>query len=101
MNRNKLNGDKKMFDLTEKEIALVRTFNDAFNYDCAEDEINDNATAIDLKDFVRSTGMPELTVRGVIGSLCTKGLLAADCFDVAGILHITTEGILAHYDIAA
>jgi hypothetical protein len=51
-----------MFDLTEKEIALVRTFNDAFNYDCAEDEINDNATAIDLKDFVRSTGMPELTV---------------------------------------
>ena len=90
-----------MFDLTEKEIALVRTFKDAFNYECAEDEIDDNATAIDLKDFVRLTGMPELTVRGVIGSLCTKGLLAADCFDVAGILHITTEGILAHYDIAA
>ena len=88
-----------MTKLTPNEIALIKTFNYAFNYDCAEDEISDNATALYLNDLVSWTGMPMLTVRGVIGSLCEKGILAAGCFEVKGHLHIPTKGILAYYEM--
>jgi len=88
-----------MSTYTEKELQVIDVLYVAFNYGTADAEIDDNASAISVKEIAQVSGLGVATVKGVTGSLCKKGLLEPWDDDMLEYtLHVTEKGIRAYYE---
>lgn len=86
-----------MIYFTDLEKQVIGAFDVAFNYDDAESEKSDNATAINARDIDKKTGMGINVAKGVMGSLVKKGLLQEFGDDLPDNCSITDAGIDAYY----
>lgn len=63
---------------TELEKVIIDLIAEYRNYDSLEDEINDNAVGVYLKDILIYTSLDAKTARGVLSSLIKKDMLYCD-----------------------
>ena len=96
--RNQIIGGYHM-KYTEMEMKVIKAIGSSLNYDTLEANIDDNATALEIKETAEITGLSTKQVRGIFSSLEQKGLMYLEEMNMGTwrIMAITEEGLREYY----
>ena len=84
---------------TELEKAILKLVAEWRNYDSLEDEINDNAVGVYLRDITEYTPIDTKTARGVLSSLIQKDMLYTDSVNGEMFFRATNECLEYCYNV--